>query len=496
MTSVLPADAPAGGAAADARPLRVPELMHPLGAVRSEAAVGAGASRSGADPGPPSGGGVDLLWLVPDARECRTRGWLADAAARTGRELAPDGIAYVLPPRGWRGRTAAQLRRAGLQVGPATAHVAAGGAERFLVPLRRPEARLLLRSVLPLPAAARGASAAAVRVPGWSRVAAEAWPTVGFAAWRPGGRAPWSWLGDVGGPDVRVDGVVAVRGWRGAHDSVLLHLLGADGAHAAVAKVARAGAESGEAAALARLGGAAEAAGARVPRVLGSGRASGRAVTVLGVVPGRRAVLEVGRSAARAEGVLRRAADWLEAWNRATVQALPLGADALEREVLEPLRLLGPLLHDGGAYAGRVRSLCARVEGRALPRVATHGDLTLHNLLLDGAALGVVDWEAARPDGWPLADLEYAATDAMAAAGGYRDRAAAWAQCFRPGGAWAGELAGRRARLADALGIPPPYAELCRHACWLRHAADEHRAAGEAADRPFLGVLRAVAGVR
>lgn len=494
MTGVLPADASAGGAAADAGPLRIPALMHPDGEARSEAAIGAGAPRFASAPGGGSGSGVDLLWLAPDARECRTRGWLADAAARVGRELAPDGIAYVMPPRGWRGRAAAHLRRAGLQVGPAVAHVAAGGAERFLVPLRRPEARLLLRSVLPLSAAVRGASAAAVRVPGWSRVAAEAWPTVGFAAWRAGGRAPWSWLGGLGGPGG--DGVVAVRGWRGADDSVLLHLLGADGAHAAVAKVARAGAESGEAETLARLGGAAEAAGARVPRVLGSGGVAGRRVTVLSVVPGRRAVQEVGRSAARAEGVLRRAADWLEAWNRATVRTLPLGADALEREVLEPLRLLGPLLHDGGAYAARVRSLCARVEGRALPRVAAHGDLTLHNLLLDGAALGVVDWEAARADGWPLADLEYAATDAMAAAGGRRDRAAAWVECFRPGGAWAGELAGRRARLADALGIPPPYSELCRHACWLHHAADEHRSAGEAADRPFLGVLRAVAGVR
>ncbi|MEW5931363.1 MAG: hypothetical protein AB1941_28180, partial [Gemmatimonadota bacterium] len=147
MTAVLPADA-----AADAGPLRVPELMHPRGEARSEAAVGAGASGLCPPSGPPAEGGVDLLWLAPDARECRTRGWLADAAARVGRELAADGIAYVLPPRGWRGRTAAHLRRAGLQVGPAVAHVAAGGAERVLVPLRRPEARLLLRSVLTLPA--------------------------------------------------------------------------------------------------------------------------------------------------------------------------------------------------------------------------------------------------------------------------------------------------------------------------------------------------------
>ncbi len=379
---------------------------------------------------------------------------------------------------------------------PPVAHLAAGGAERWLVPLRGGEVRLLLRSVLPLPAAARRLAAAAARVPGWSRVAAEAWPVVGFVARRPGGRAPWSWLGGMGAGVAAPDAVVAVRGWRGADDSVLLHLLAADGTHAAVAKVARAGAAADEAEILARLGGAAEAAGAGVPRVLGSGSVSGRRVTVLGVVPGRPAAEEVGSSAARARRVLLRVAGWLEAWNRATTRTAPLGADELEREVLAPLRLLAPLLADGGAYAARVRSLCARVEGRPLPRVAAHGDLTLHNLLLDGASLGVVDWEGARDDGWPLTDLEYAAADAAAAAAGYRDRARAWAECFRPGGAFAAELAGRRARLADALGIPPPFAELCRHACWLRHAADEHRAAGEASERPFLAVLRAVAGTR
>lgn len=494
MRATLPPELAVDGAPA-AVPLRAVELMHPAGEVRSEAAIGARALGRAA-PRPDGGRGADLLWLAPDATECRTRGWLADAAARVERELAADGIAYVLPPRGWRGAVAARLRRAGLRVEPPVAHLAAGGAERFLVPLRRAEVRLLVRGVLPLPAPLRRLAGAVARMPGWPRIAAEAWPTVGFVAQRPGDRPPWSWLGEAGGPPGGPDGVVAVHGWRGADDSVLLHLLGADGAHAAVAKVARAGAEADEAEVLARLGGAAEAAGARLPRVLGTARAAGRRVVVLTVLPGRRAADGARSDPAAARAAMLRAAGWLEAWNRATVHAQPLGAERIEREVMEPLRLLAPLLGDGGAYAARVRSLCARVEGRPLPLVAAHGDLTLHNLLLDGAGLGVVDWEAAREDGWPLADLEYAATDAAAAAHGYRDRARAWAECFRPGGPWAGELAGRRARLVDALSIPPPFAELCRHACWLGHAADEHAAAGPGGERPFLGVLRAVAGLR
>ncbi|HEX2188910.1 MAG TPA: hypothetical protein VHG51_08440, partial [Longimicrobiaceae bacterium] len=185
-------------------------------------------------------------------------------------------------------------------------------------------------------------------------------------------------------------------------------------------------------------------------------------------------------------------AGWLEAWGRATRTVAPLGAEELEREVLRPLAPLAPLLPEGAGYAGRVRGLCARLEGAPVPRVAEHRDLTLFNVLLDGARLGVVDWEAARGDGWPLADLEYAATDAVAAVGGYRDRAAAWAECWHPGGGRAEALGRRRAEMAEALGVPPAFAELSRHACWLHHAANEH-AAGGAGARPFLEVLRAVA---
>jgi hypothetical protein len=190
-------------------------------------------------------------------------------------------------------------------------------------------------------------------------------------------------------------------------------------------------------------------------------------------------------------------AEWLEAWNRATVRTESLGADELEREVLAPLRLLAPLLADGGAYAARVRSLCARVEGRPLPRVAAHGDLTLHNLLLDGATLGVVDWEAARADG-------LAAHGPGVRRHGRRRRGGRVPGTGpAPGRSASGRAApSRRSWPGGARGLPTPWGSRrpSRNCAATRAGSTtpptSTTPAGEASGRPFLGVLRAVAGVR
>lgn len=464
MTTALHPEAAAGLRAAPGGPLSLPALLNPEG---------------------------ELVRLAPDRRECRAPGWLADAAARLAREMAPGGMAYVLPPRGWRGRTARQLRRAGLRVEAPLAHLPGGGAERCLLPLRAAEASFLARALLPLPSPARRLVLALARLPGWPRVAAETWPAVGLLAWREGGRPPLGWLA-ASGCDAE-EGTVLVQGWRGGEDSVLLHRVSPDGRLAAVGKVARAGATADEAETLARLGDAARAAGAAVPRVLGAGRVAGRRFAVLEALPGERAAWLLRGRPERVAPAVDRLAAWLEAWGTSTRAVSPLRRDELEREVLVPLARLAPRLPDGEAYATRVRSLCAHLEGATVPRVAAHGDLTMHNVLLAADSLGIVDWEAGRGDGFPLADLEYAAVDAAAAAAGYRDRPRAWLQCFSPGGAYAAVVRRGRERLAAALELPEPFAELCSHACWLHHAANEERAAGAGGERPFLEVLRLLA---
>jgi hypothetical protein len=47
-----------------------------------------------------------------------------------------------------------------------------------------------------------------------------------------------------------------------------------------------------------------------------------------------------------------------------------------------------------------------------------------------------------------------------------------------------------RERLCRNLRLSPDVAELCLHACWLRHASNEPRANGNG---EFLGIMRSIA---
>lgn len=249
-----------------------------------------------------------------------------------------------------------------------------------------------------------------------------------------------------------------------------------------------------EARVLERLGPGARSAGAAVPHVLGTGEVAGRRVHLQSFVPGHSAARVLATRPARAAEVFERLAGWILRWNRLTQTLRPLEEQALERDLLAFARLLAPRFPEGEAYVTRLGALCSQVQGEPTSRVATHNDLTTFNLLLEnGGGLGVVDWEGAREDGYPLADLLYAATDVVCAADGYRDRVAAWKACFTPGGAFAERVGRARASLEQALGLSAAAAALSVHACWLGHAADEHRSAAPDAARPFLAIVRELA---
>ena len=121
-------------------------------------------------------------------------------------------------------------------------------------------------------------------------------------------------------------------------------------------------------------------------------------------------------------------------------------------------------------------------EGRAVKLVAAHNDLTTANVLVahDGR-LGIVDWDTAAPRALPLTDLFYAVADAEAATRGFADRVAATS-------------VEHERRFRDALGLDDAVADLCFHACWLRHAANESLRDQET--RPFLEIARTVAAQR
>jgi thiamine kinase-like enzyme len=124
--------------------------------------------------------------------------------------------------------------------------------------------------------------------------------------------------------------------------------------------------------------------------------------------------------------------------------------------------------------------------------VAAHNDLTTANVLVDrGGRLGIVDWDTASARTLPLGDLLYLLADAEAAKHGFVDRPAAFRSVLdRP----AGPL---ERRFADTLGLDRDVGDLCFHACWLRHAANEALRT-EDDTRPFLEIVRTIAerGIR
>jgi hypothetical protein len=111
------------------------------------------------------------------------------------------------------------------------------------------------------------------------------------------------------------------------------------------------------------------------------------------------------------------------------------------------------------------------------------------NILVDESGqLGVIDWESARSEDLPLIDFFYAVVDAVAAVQRYANRAQAVANCFAPGCAAVSTVAPITARVRDAVEVPAEVPELCFHACWLCHAADEHQK--EKPRRPFLQIVQ------
>jgi hypothetical protein len=395
------------------------------------------------------------------------------------RELDDHSIAWVAVPPLRRRRARAELHRRGLVV------------ESSWLPLPRTTPRLLL-PLRPVSGAVRRRLLGDLEggwrlrlVAGWSaRVLEALLPGVGLLARAPAARRSLAWLGEAG-----VAGPVAIASsW---HKSPTDLVLAGEGR---IVKSGRAGSVHDprhEAASLRELGPSARSAGARIPQVLYADRAGRRIALVEDAIPGARAAQLLHRQPDRLDVVAGLVARWLERWHTETCEQRSFGERELERLALEPARKLSPLLPDGTRYLARLGELGSSLYGSAVPFVAAHNDLTTWNILVDGDALGVVDWEAATPETLPLVDLEYFAVDALAVACRLRRE-----EAFR---LWTGE--GRRADAIRALrdetcatlGLDPALAELARHACWLGHALDEDSRSSSAAGRPFLEIMTLVA---
>jgi thiamine kinase-like enzyme len=126
-----------------------------------------------------------------------------------------------------------------------------------------------------------------------------------------------------------------------------------------------------------------------------------------------------------------------------------------------------------------------------MPFVARHDDLTMANVLIErNESLGVIDWEMAHPDSWPLVDLVYALTDAVRIARRYTDRLDAFKTCFEPGGSYSLQAARLQTRLVSNLMISQEAIELSFHACWLHHAWNEYQKNQPEDSQPFFRILQ------
>jgi aminoglycoside phosphotransferase len=370
----------------------------------------------------------------------------------------PEDAICAVPPCAREAR--ARLRQQGFRPVLRLAHAPDIQSSRYVFPLRGPQAAFALQLV-PLSTTKRAGARLLARV--------GAFPSTTDVFRRVGARPLLSWLAALRERRDTCSAVI-VQSWRADGDAVVFRFATAPTPDLVVKIGPQAAAE---AAGLRDVAPSAAAAGADVPVIVTDGVLGDAPMVAQTFVGGRSAFERVRGSAARAESVLRALAEWLERWNAATTSARPFGVDDADRLIRRAAVL-------GGDVEAETRRVTGRCLGSAIPLVAAHNDLTAVNVLVGGRhGPGVVDWGVASGESLPLGDLAYAAADLEAAVDGYRDRV----EAFRRG-ALAGPGSELLERAARRLALDDEAVELCLHACWLQHAANEPEPG------PFREILR------
>ncbi len=457
------------------------ELFLPSGWARSAVVLGE-ACPAALLPGAPAPGAdaerLDLAVLAPSPDQEDDPTWVEHASTTVARQLSETGIAYVVPGRSHRLRRS--LATHGLRATDMLLHVPDAEQSRHVVPLGTGAARYGVSGQL----AMRPGKRAVARMLSRSGRLAGFLPTGYVFRRRCSPLAEWLFELDASPETGTALISTGAPGHRGA--VVRRFPVGAT-LPDAVAKVSPTAPRELEA--LRSVAPTAARAGARVPEVRAAGALGELPLVLESALRGQVAADLLARGRLAPALLQERLATWLEAWGRLSGRNRALGRGDAERLVLSPAARLVP---DERGYLSYLAKLCAAAEGTSCPFVASHGDLTSANVLLDGTAdVGVVDWEEASAEALPMADFFYAAADAAAGVARFADRPAAVAACFGAGGEQAAHVGALTRRLADALGVAPPVAELCFHACWLHHAGNEAARTGVG---PFGAILRSIAG--
>ena len=144
---------------------------------------------------------------------------------------------------------------------------------------------------------------------------------------------------------------------------------------------------------------------------------------------------------------------------------------------LEPERVrMRKVVSEVGVPLGAPADVVDRVP--QVPAVLQHNDLGSWNIISDGRAFTVVDWESARHPGFPLWDLFYFAADVLAQVDGPTDassRIERTIQVFAGESAHSARLFGWVRAASLTLGVPDSSLGALASLCWIHHGQSAAR---------------------
>lgn len=459
------------------------ESIHPGGSTTRVHSIGGEAAAATSD------GAADVVLLKPTREQCRDDEWIKAAVSDAVQKIAPEGLIYVLAARRYRATIRGLLNAKGLAVGAPVIHLASGAA-RYFVPLS-PGPLGHAQQTWPLSRRWRHVHRLLGALPGASNLLATALPTVGFPAVRRGSQA-FQWL--LSHLPSGAGQVTLATSWRGPQGSVLLFAFNPDAAQPSLVIKRCPSSKTTtcrqEALQLDELGPAARKTGMRVPELV-EDDVAGNGWLVQTALPGQPASRLLAGRPSEFTRFVDEITAWLARWNSATLQTVELTHERYEQELLVPAKKLGNSIEGAKDYIRWLTAAADKLVGQRVPLVSVHGDLTMANVLrgADGR-MGLVDWEAARPLALPLTDFWYAACDAAAAVDEYRDRPKAFQACFGKNGMHRKLLQSGEQTLRSVVNGPAGWIDICFHACWLQHAANEYLHADF--DRPFLSIANSL----
>jgi aminoglycoside phosphotransferase len=148
---------------------------------------------------------------------------------------------------------------------------------------------------------------------------------------------------------------------------------------------------------------------------------------------------------------------------------------SFDRLIVEPLRAFSESFPEAAGerdLVSRTLEIVEPLRDTSLPRVFEHGDLSNPNLiLLSSGRVGVVDWELAEEEGFPLHDLSFFlafATSALRRTPTVEEYVAAFRDAFFGRAGWARS---RVLAYADRLELDTAVLAPLFLACWARYTA-------------------------